>query len=413
MLEYFEPLKNDGVRQVNRARVMRFIQDKEGIDRTELASLICVSNAAITNIVNELIAADIVQETISSGDSSARGRKRIGLQINRSGGFVLGITAIATNVSIVLANICGEVVDEIDVDPTHIQNPENTLKQIYEKASTVLRKHAVPMERLFGVGFSVAGYLNSDKQRLERASYLGWPNFNLNAKLQNMFGQNVTVENVNRCIALAETRFGAMADTKDMLLIRSALGLGGAVLNEGRLLHGSDNLGADLGHVLAVPDGELCSCGKRGCLNTVAAGWAVIHKLGAASSSYDTINKYRTQNEQLRQLLGPEKAHDEKVIFALREAGSTLATHVLPIIQFMNPEAICLTGPVGRHRAYAEAFRDRLLQFDIKCSVVLGSETKIITPSMASVYLALSDMVYSPNFNFNQIVQTSVEARVL
>ena len=163
MLEYFEPLKNDGVRQVNRARVMRFIQDKEGIDRTELASLICVSNAAITNIVNELIAADIVQETISSGDSSARGRKRIGLQINRSGGFVLGITAIATNVSIVLANICGEVVDEIDVDPTHIQNPENTLKQIYEKASTVLRKHAVPMERLFGVGFSVAGYLNSDK----------------------------------------------------------------------------------------------------------------------------------------------------------------------------------------------------------------------------------------------------------
>ena len=303
MLEYFEPLKNDGVRQVNRARVMRFIQDKEGIDRTELASLICVSNAAITNIVNELIAADIVQETISSGDSSARGRKRIGLQINRSGGFVLGITAIATNVSIVLANICGEVVDEIDVDPTHIQNPENTLKQIYEKASTVLRKHAVPMERLFGVGFSVAGYLNSDKQRLERASYLGWPNFNLNAKLQNMFGQNVTVENVNRCIALAETRFGAMADTKDMLLIRSALGLGGAVLNEGRLLHGSDNLGADLGHVLAVPDGELCSCGKRGCLNTVAAGWAVIHKLGAASSSYDTINKYRTQNEQLLSLI--------------------------------------------------------------------------------------------------------------
>jgi len=53
------------------------------------------------------------------------------------------------------------------------------------------------------------------------------------------------------------------------------------------------------------------------------------------------------------------------------------------------------------------------LQFDIKCSVVLGSETEIITPSMASVYLALSDMVYSPNFNFNQIVQTSVEARVL
>ena len=80
MLEYFETSRSDGVRQVNRARVMRLIQDKSGIDRTELASLIGVSNAAITNIVNELIVADIVQETISSGDSVARGRKRVGLQ---------------------------------------------------------------------------------------------------------------------------------------------------------------------------------------------------------------------------------------------------------------------------------------------------------------------------------------------
>ena len=107
MFEGFETSRSDGVRQVNRARVMRLIQDKSGIDRTELASLIGVSNAAITNIVNELIAANIVQETISSGDSVARGRKRVGLQIDRSGGFVLGITAIATSVSIVLANIRG------------------------------------------------------------------------------------------------------------------------------------------------------------------------------------------------------------------------------------------------------------------------------------------------------------------
>ena len=412
MFECFETSRSDGVRQVNRARVMRLIQDKSGIDRTELASLIGVSNAAITNIVNELIAADIVQETISSGDSVARGRKRVGLQIDRSGGFVLGITAIATSVSIVLANIRGEVIDEVDVDPTYIENPEHTLKQIHKKARIVLQRNAVPMDRLFGIGFCIAGYLASDEQSLEFAPYLGWPNFNLSAKLQNMFGQNISVENVNRCIAMAEIRFGTMAETKDMILIRSALGLGGALVNEGRVLRGSQNFGGNLGHVLAVPDGELCSCGKRGCLNTVAAGWAVIHKLGAASSSYNTINKYRVQNKQLRELLGSEKMGDEKVISALSEAGSTLATHLLPIIQIMNPEAICLTGPVGRHSAYAESFRRTLLQFDLNCQIVLGNEAKIITPSMASVYLALSDMVYSPNFNFNQIAQTPIEARV-
>ena len=159
MLEYFETSRTDGVRQVNRARVMRLIQDKTGIDRTELASLIGVSNAAITNIVNELIVADIVQETISSGDSVTRGRKRVGLQIDRSGGFVLGITAIATSVSIVLANIRGEVIDEVDVDPTQIENPEHTLKQIHKKASIVLQRNAVPMDRLLALVFLLPAIL--------------------------------------------------------------------------------------------------------------------------------------------------------------------------------------------------------------------------------------------------------------
>ena len=171
MLEYFETSKTDGVRQVNRARVMRLIQDKSGIDRTELGALIGVSNAAITNIVNELIAANIVQETISSSDSVARGRKRVGLQIDRSGGFVLGITAIATSVSIVLANIRGEVIDEIDVDPTHIENPEHTLKQIHKKASIVLQRNAVPMDRLFGITMEQRGIsklVSVDLQTAER-----------------------------------------------------------------------------------------------------------------------------------------------------------------------------------------------------------------------------------------------------
>ena len=104
------------------------------VDRTELALSVGVSNAAITNIVNELIRAGLVQEVDSQHISGSRGRRRIGLRIDGTGGYVMGINVLATNVSIVLADIRGSVIDEIDVNPTQIRNPHRTLSQIQESA---------------------------------------------------------------------------------------------------------------------------------------------------------------------------------------------------------------------------------------------------------------------------------------
>ena len=179
--------------------------------------------------------------------------------------------------------------------------------------------------------------------------------------------------------------------------------LGGAVITAGQLLRGSQNFGGDMGHLLAVPGGPVCSCGKRGCLNTVASGWAVMHKLGTTSRSYETVNQFRTQNSQLRLLLDDGNAEAEAVEQAMKEAGAALAKHTMTTLQALNPEAVCLTGPLGRHDTYSQAFRDSLTAMGFESRIILASETEIITPAMASVYLALSDMVYSPNFNFNRI----------
>jgi len=399
----FDMSNSDGVRKTNRARVMRLIHDSPGVDRTELALSVGVSNAAITNIVNELLRAGLVQEVDSQHSPGTRGRKRVGLQIDGTGGYVMGVNVLATNVSIVLADICGSVIDETDVNPTQIRNPDQTLSEIQKTADVVLDRHNVPADRLFGVGFSVAGYLDAESRSLQRAPYLGWPSFDLKRRLQGIFGSIVTIENVTRCTALAENRFGVLSGINDMVLIRSALGLGGAVITAGQLLRGSQNFGGDMGHLLAVPEGPTCSCGKHGCLNTVASGWAVMHKLGTTSRSYETVNQFRTQNSQLRLLLDADNARADAVERAMNEAGTALAKHTMTTLQALNPEAVCLTGPLGRHDAYSQAFRDALTAMGLEARIILASETEIITPAMASVYLALSDMVYSPQFNFSQI----------
>jgi predicted NBD/HSP70 family sugar kinase len=128
-----------------------------------------------------------------------------------------------------------------------------------------------------------------------------------------------------------------------------------------------------------------------------------MHKLGTTSRSYETVNQFRTQNAQLDLLLDADNAEADAVARAMRDAGTALARHIMTTLQALNPEAVCLTGPLGRHDAYSQAFRSALTAMGLDSRIILASETEIITPAMASVYLALSDMVYSPQFNFSRI----------
>ena len=164
---HFQSVNSDSIRKRNRSRVMGLIQDNPGIDRTELALSVGVSNAAITNIVNELLIAGIVTETNSQQNLKHRGRRRVGLQIENKGGFVLGINVLASYVSIVLADINGNLIEEKEVKPKKIKDPADTFTDIKTAADILLTEHRVPLSRLFGVGFSVAGYLDKKRETLE------------------------------------------------------------------------------------------------------------------------------------------------------------------------------------------------------------------------------------------------------
>ena len=405
--------KNDSIRRSNRANVMRLVFERPGIDRTEIATSVRLTNAAISNIVNELIQANLIVEAQATHSVVRRGRRRVGLKINPRGGYVLGVSAVATNSSIVLADIGGRSIDEIKFVPDQIDDPFKTLDQIHRLSMDILKRNNVPDQLLFGVGFAVAGYLSREGKGLERAPYLGWPKFDLKSSLIKLFDMPVAIENVNRCIALAEVRFGGLVNVSNLVLIRSALGLGGAVMIDGELLRGEQNLGGDLGHILAEPGGQMCSCGKRGCLNTVASGWAVMVKMGVTRQSYGTINQFRWQNSQLENLLGDNTCVAANTHKVLAEAGVALARHLMPTLQVLNPETVCLTGPLGRHPSYALAFRQHLAELGFSATVILANETKIVTASVASAYLALSNMVYSPHFSLSQTSRSLFDDKVV
>lgn len=132
-----------------------------------------------------------------------------------------------------------------------------------------------------------------------------------------------------------------------------------------------------------------------------------MNKLGTTDKSYETANQFLTQNIQLRNLLNSESSNKVNVNAAAVEAGEALAKHLFTTLQILNPKVVCLTGPLGRHKKYSEAFRNTIISMGFDQKIILASERDIITPAMASVYLALSELVYSPSFNFEQIFSSN------
>ena len=80
------------------------------------------------------------------------------------------------------------------------------------------------------------------------------------------------VENDANAAAWGEFQFGAGDDADDLLLVTIGTGIGGGIIFNGELYRGAFGVGAEIGHMRVVPDGILCGCGNRGCLEQYAAG---------------------------------------------------------------------------------------------------------------------------------------------
>jgi glucokinase len=193
----------------------------------------------------------------------------------------------------------------------------------------------------------------------------GWENIPLRDWLRRRFGVPVAVDNDANVAALGEWRFGAGQGYCSLLYVTVSTGIGGGWILDGRIYHGADSLAGEIGHMTIQPGGPVCACGRRGCLEAVAAGPAV------ARRAQVRLTAEPQAGEVLRKLVdGDVKAVTAKHVSQAVEAGDELARQVLEeaaqalgfglgcAIALMNPERIVVGGGVAKSgERYFEAVR--------------------------------------------------------
>ncbi len=332
------PLGNrELIRAINRSTILNSIKTYGAIPRAEIARLTGLSPATVTGITAELIQDNLVFEK-ESGDSSG-GRRPIMLAINPNGGCVVGIKVMEDHALGALTDLEASLLGKQSY-PLADTSPEGISRSLSELVAELLKMSENPAPNLMGVGVGLAGIVEAGQGLVRQSPFFGWNDVPLREMIQSRVNVPVYVDNDVNTLAFAEKWFGAGRGIDNFLVVTVGRGIGLGIVSNGQFNHGARGGAGEIGHTVIQPGGELCACGKRGCLEMYASEPALLRQAAKAFEQGQLSSLPKTPEELIALAASGEKAAQE--IFA--RAGELLGQSIANLVNIFNPQRVLING---------------------------------------------------------------------
>ena len=204
------------------------------------------------------------------------------------------------------------------------------------------------------IGVSAAGFISSDRQTmLATPNISNWNGVNLVAELTEILNKKIVLENDANAAAWGEFKFGAGRGRSDLMMLTLGTGVGGGLILGGSVFRGAFGIGAELGHIRIVPEGQLCGCGIRGCLEQYASGSALMrHAREAIDASpllaHNLLDRGDGTIEGLRgsDITDAARDGDPVAIAAFNTMATYLGAGIASLCAVIDPSCVVLGGGV-------------------------------------------------------------------
>lgn len=186
--------------------------------------------------------------------------------------YFIGIDLGGTNVKVGLLDNLGSVLARHS-QPTEVEaGPAALVKRVARTCRDLLSQNSVPQDKLRAAGIGSPGPISVSQGKIINAGNLpGFEDFAIRAKISSKLQVPVVLENDANSACWGEFWAGAGKGAADMIMFTLGTGIGGGIVSDGELLHGSQDNAGELGHMIIEPGGRRCSCGQRGCLEACAS----------------------------------------------------------------------------------------------------------------------------------------------
>ena len=338
----------------NKNMVLDLIRKHRSIYRAELARITGLSMPTIMSITDELVESGLVRDAgkgISSG-----GKPPMLMEIIPDSHLFLGVDISGAMYKGTILNLQGDVVYSKSLEKE--DRPEGEIVDcIRQFVDTLLEESKIDITKLSGMGVGIPGLVDTEKGTVINSIDYDLKNEDLRTPLRQIYNLPVFIENSSKVMAIGEKWFGAGADCDDFALVTVGRGIGAALFINGEIYQGHNSMSGELGHMVINPNGPICKCGRRGCLEAMASGKAIANQarnivsMGSNSIMLDLAGgepkKIRAETVFRAAAMGDvlaEKIADEAVI--------NLCIGLTNLVFLFDCQRIVLTGYVVKDNSY-------------------------------------------------------------
>lgn len=318
----------------------------------ELSKTFNISIPKINESISELMQDKLVKDYGKTTSTVGRKPSTYGLEANSA--YFVGVQVANDHLSICLINMKKDILSKNDNIPFLLENNEQSLLSICKEITTFIEKHHINKAKILGVGINLTGRINY------RTGY-SYSYFNFyEDPLSNFFEQHIGIptflENDTKALAYAEFSSGILKEAKDALFINVDNGIGLGILIDNKLYYGKSGFSGEFGHIPIFDNDIICKCGKKGCLETEASGYAlrrkVIEEIKKGATSTLTKKFPDINDVKLSDIIHAAKKDDNLCIEAINYIGDRLGRGVAALINIFNPELIIVGGVVAKSDEY-------------------------------------------------------------
>jgi len=330
-LAYVELASSEIARDINRDIVLELIRSRQPVARADLSRLSGLQPSTISAIVEQLIS----EQWISEGAVVKRPRGRRPTMLSLNDQLVIIVADLRPKQAIIaVVDLNGRFLSR-EAIPL-VSDPERAVGSIIACMQAMRTRHG---DKSFeGIGISVPGRVDPERQRLVLAPNLKWSDYDLKGAIEEGTGLAVEVDNAANACLLSELWFGRMDGIRNAVLVTISEGVGAAILANGHLVVGHGGLAGEFGHVPIDPAGPMCGCGQRGC-------WEVFASSRAAIRYYCELEPERTEPD-IQELLNLAEEGDAHALEAITRQARHLGRGLRLITATLSPELILLAGDI-------------------------------------------------------------------
>ncbi|MBT3320052.1 MAG: ROK family transcriptional regulator [Clostridia bacterium] len=336
------------LKNYNITKVLNILRQYERLSRIELSAVSSLDKKTITNITKRLLEDKQIEVVEYRYEGMGRPKAMLGLR----GDYCkcIGLDLGGKYISGVIIDFTGAVVCSHNVDIFSRIEPEMLIKISYNIIDNLLKKAKISMEEVNGIGISIPGFIDKETGMAILSENIPlWSTVPLEKIFSEKYNKPVYIDNNSRLMAVAELWYGKGRDQKDFLSFDLGLGIGCGIVINHNVYEGGSGKSGEVGHTIVEVDGPLCTCGRHGCIESLASGWALDMQVQEAiKKGVPTLLTEMKSGEgssatkadiRLAAELG-----DEFSIKLLERAGEYIGIGVANAIDLFNPTLVIING---------------------------------------------------------------------